>query len=448
MVEQSRRQFLKNLRILPLLAAGVPILSDRIDQDPPKPVTKKEPEMVTKESLTPMQTLVNIDPPKYDMDRVSTFFRRNYPDSEYIVPMVFEACEKHSGTYHMDPLLVMSQIFQESKFDPVAISWVGAGGLIQFMPETAKDMGIKNVYNPSYYRQALKKYEQAKKSLESADICKNLLVGEARMDLRAKSRKYKKRITELSSRELKEMEQDLYRHWSNTKSLGEVADMANDKTTEIVLNSYRNFEQRLEGFQEGLLDTVKGRGFGKIEKTYQEALDDFIYLLDEFSVLEKYQSMLSEKAKHGSRVMNRLFESALMREKYEEKIRDVRKDYRKYIDELRQGVLANYRPGMGYWKDRFRLKSPRERREFDGRFHELTNLDSGVKYDSLLAKRFRGNMAYAMCAFNSGPDNVHVELETNSGKKVFMLRIPFFRETVSYWDNIYNNFNQWYLSVV
>ncbi|NIO21563.1 MAG: transglycosylase SLT domain-containing protein [Candidatus Aenigmarchaeota archaeon] len=446
-INEGRREF---LRILPILVAGVPIITDSIDQDPPKPKIeiRKEPEMITKEAFTPMQVLVNVDPPKYDMDKVHTFFERNYPGSEYIIPMVFEACEKHSKTYHMDPLLVMSQIFQESEFDPAALSWVGAGGLMQFMTETAKDMGIENVYSPGYYKQVLKEHEQAKNILKRADLYKDLSVGEARMDMRAILRKRKKRVTELSKREVKEMEQKLYRHWSNLESLGEIVDLAGDEATKIVLDFYDMFENRLKDFQEGLLEMVTGRGFGKIEETYQEALYNFNSILDEFSVLEEYRELLSDKAKHGSRVMNRIFESAFKREEYEEKMREVRKGYERYIDEVRAGVFVNYRSGMSYWKGRFKLKKPSERSEFDGRFNERTNTDKGVKYDALLAKRFNGNMAYAMCAFNSGPDNVYLELQTNSGKKIYMLRIPFFRETVRYWDNIYNNFNQWYLSIV
>ncbi|NHE57913.1 transporter substrate-binding domain-containing protein [Cyclobacterium sp. GBPx2] len=41
-----------------------------------------------------------------------------------------------------------SQVYQESRFDPRATSWVGASGLIQLMPATAKEVGVSNSYNP------------------------------------------------------------------------------------------------------------------------------------------------------------------------------------------------------------------------------------------------------------------------------------------------------------
>lgn len=44
--------------------------------------------------------------------------------------------------------LVASLIYQESQFDLRAKSWAGAGGLMQMMPATAKEMGVKNRFDP------------------------------------------------------------------------------------------------------------------------------------------------------------------------------------------------------------------------------------------------------------------------------------------------------------
>jgi membrane-bound lytic murein transglycosylase F len=41
-----------------------------------------------------------------------------------------------------------SQVYRESRFDPEAKSWAGAGGLIQLMPATAKEVGVNDSFNP------------------------------------------------------------------------------------------------------------------------------------------------------------------------------------------------------------------------------------------------------------------------------------------------------------
>lgn len=56
--------------------------------------------------------------------------------------------KKYASKYDFDWRLVVAQMYQESRFDPKAKSWVGAQGLMQVMPRTAKEMGISNLAIP------------------------------------------------------------------------------------------------------------------------------------------------------------------------------------------------------------------------------------------------------------------------------------------------------------
>ncbi len=55
--------------------------------------------------------------------------------------------KKYAATLGWDWRLLSSLVFQESRYDPKAKSWAGAHGLMQLMPATAKQMGVKNLTN-------------------------------------------------------------------------------------------------------------------------------------------------------------------------------------------------------------------------------------------------------------------------------------------------------------
>ncbi|MGF1531696.1 MAG: transporter substrate-binding domain-containing protein [Puniceicoccaceae bacterium] len=59
-----------------------------------------------------------------------------------------EIIREKASQHSIDWRLVTAQMFQESRFDPMARSRVGAEGLMQIMPRTAGELGLKNPYHP------------------------------------------------------------------------------------------------------------------------------------------------------------------------------------------------------------------------------------------------------------------------------------------------------------
>ncbi|HET9752321.1 MAG TPA: transporter substrate-binding domain-containing protein [Myxococcales bacterium] len=55
---------------------------------------------------------------------------------------------KHAEEHGFDWRLVAAQVYQESRFDPARRSWVGAQGLFQIMPATARGLGIRDPRDP------------------------------------------------------------------------------------------------------------------------------------------------------------------------------------------------------------------------------------------------------------------------------------------------------------
>ena len=53
-----------------------------------------------------------------------------------------------SRRYGIDPLLIYSQMHQESSFKINATSYKGASGLMQLMPATARRFGVSKIYDP------------------------------------------------------------------------------------------------------------------------------------------------------------------------------------------------------------------------------------------------------------------------------------------------------------
>ena len=89
--------------------------------------------------------------------------------SKYIP--LFEATLKKSGNkiYNIDPLLFFALMKRESQFKALAVSPVGAVGLTQIMPRTGKDLGMKNIYVPSYFGKAVSLMKQERRTKEQAE---------------------------------------------------------------------------------------------------------------------------------------------------------------------------------------------------------------------------------------------------------------------------------------
>ncbi|MFO7735294.1 MAG: transporter substrate-binding domain-containing protein [bacterium] len=66
--------------------------------------------------------------------------------------------KKYARQIEWNWLLLASQIYQESEFNTVAVSWAGAEGLMQLMPRTAKRFGISNLSDPEQSLKAGTKY--------------------------------------------------------------------------------------------------------------------------------------------------------------------------------------------------------------------------------------------------------------------------------------------------
>ena len=94
-------------------------------------------------------------------DRKSAKFRSNFQRTSYLGDVY--AAEARFGIPHG---LLDALIWTESRYNPRAVSSAGAAGLGQLMPGTAKDLGVRNRFDPqsniqgaaSYLRQMLDRF--------------------------------------------------------------------------------------------------------------------------------------------------------------------------------------------------------------------------------------------------------------------------------------------------
>ena len=67
-----------------------------------------------------------------------------HPVPQYLANIITDA----AATYHVDPNLVAAVAFHESEFNPREVSSIGAVGLMQLMPSTAKALGVRDAFDP------------------------------------------------------------------------------------------------------------------------------------------------------------------------------------------------------------------------------------------------------------------------------------------------------------
>ena len=121
---------------------------------------------------------------------VDEFFRQQYRSTEFNLIAKRYARNRPANTidrispydkliktyaeeYDFDWRLIAAQIYQESRFDPAAVSSAGARGLMQIMPATASDLGLANPELPEASIHAGIKYLDHLRSRFEDDVPQN-----------------------------------------------------------------------------------------------------------------------------------------------------------------------------------------------------------------------------------------------------------------------------------
>jgi len=142
------------------LAKGVPVRSAvALDEQVPHAVALRKRNPLLKQALDEFIESIyrgefyNVTYNKYFKSRrsVQRLARGRVVDAlEGQISPYDELVRKYANRYGFDWRLVTAQMYQESRFNPKAKSPVGARGLMQLMPRTAKAMGVKNVSDPAH----------------------------------------------------------------------------------------------------------------------------------------------------------------------------------------------------------------------------------------------------------------------------------------------------------
>ena len=119
----------------------------------------------------PKELLEGLDLDRLDPRQVAADWKKATGAEEaHIVPHLETGLQKldMDRLVSVDPLLFLALIRRESRFDPRAVSYMGAAGLTQIMPNTAEQMGMENVYRPSYFDQAFSLLREEREARRAA----------------------------------------------------------------------------------------------------------------------------------------------------------------------------------------------------------------------------------------------------------------------------------------
>jgi soluble lytic murein transglycosylase-like protein len=95
--------------------------------------------------------------------------------SRVAIPSLYDGLiESAAGSAAVDPRLVKSVMLIESAFNPAAISRKGARGLMQLMPDTARQYGIRDVFDPAQNISAGARHLAYLLGLYNGDVGKSL----------------------------------------------------------------------------------------------------------------------------------------------------------------------------------------------------------------------------------------------------------------------------------